>query len=55
MLPNPYKKFCTHFQSFEVGSKIDEIHIIEISKFLSKPLHLYSINNGNTYCRVKYV
>ena len=49
------KKFCSHFQSYEIGSLADGLEIKTFSDLNSSPLHLYPLCNGKTYVRQKYI
>lgn len=53
--PIHIKQFCSHFQSYKVGSLIDSLEIKLFSDFNTSPLHLYPLCNGKTYVRRKYV
>lgn len=48
-------KFDSHLQAYEIGTANQELYLIQICDFITKPSHLYPMNNGNVYLRLKYI
>lgn len=46
--------FDQHFQSFEIGSLKDSLTLKNVEDFYTLPIHLYPMNNGKMYFRIKY-
>lgn len=47
------KAYERHFGAYEIGCLVDKMLIRDIEIFNTPPLHLYPLNNGKTYTRVK--
>jgi len=49
------KKFVSHLRAYKIGKITSKMFVKNISQFMSPPLHPYTLNDGNTYIRMKCI